>query len=168
VDEVLSQPFRLKFETAGGDSGEHIPDFLAVFRDGSRWLLDVRPAGLVKDEDAVRFAVAAEAALEAGWRYLVAGWRPHVLSVLDALSAQRRELEDRLGLEGELLQAVAEGPSSFGDLVAATRVPAVARAQCSSCWGYGSSTGAGLRAFSDSGAPLAGWRPWLRRLANVT
>jgi len=50
------------------------------------------------------------------------------LSVLDALSAQRRELEDRLGLEGELLQAVAEGPAVFGDLVAATRLPAVAQA----------------------------------------
>jgi len=129
VEEVLSQPFRLKFETAGGDSGEHVPDFLAVFRDGSRWLLDVRPAGLVKGEDAVRFAAAGEAALEAGWRYsVVAGWRPHVLSVLDALSAQRRDLEDRLGLEGELLQAAAGGPAAFGDLVAATRLPAVARA----------------------------------------
>ncbi len=127
--EVLSQPFRLKFETAAGETGEHVPDFLAVFRDGSRWLLDVRPAGLVKDEDAVRFAASAEAALEAGWRYsVVAGWRPHVLSVLDALSAQRRNLEDRLGLEGELLRAVAGGPVAFGDLVTATRLPAVARA----------------------------------------
>jgi hypothetical protein len=129
VEEVLSQPFRLKYETVGGDAGEHIPDFLAVFRDGSRWLLDVRPAVLVKDEDAVRFAAAAETALEAGWRYsVVAGWRPHVLAALDALSAQRRDLEDRLGLEGELLRAVAEGPALFGDLVGATRLPAVARA----------------------------------------
>jgi hypothetical protein len=129
VEEVLSQPFRLKFEAAGGETGEHVPDFLAVFRDGSRWLLDVRPAVLVKDEDAVRFAAAAEAALEAGWRYsVVAGWRPHVLSALDALSAQRRDLEDVLGLEGELLQAVAGGPAAFGDVVAATRLPAVARA----------------------------------------
>jgi hypothetical protein len=129
VGEVLSQPFRLKFETGGGEAGEHIPDFLAVFRDGSRWLLDVRPAGLVKDEDAVRFAAAAEAALEAGWRYsVVAGWRPHVLSVLDALSAQRRELEDRLGLEGELFRAVAGGSAAFGDMVTATRLPTVARA----------------------------------------
>jgi hypothetical protein len=89
VEEVLSQPFRLRFETADGDPGEHIPDFLVVLRDGSRWLLDVRPASLVGDEDAVRFAAAAEAALEAGWRYsVVAGWRPHALSVLDAPSAQ--------------------------------------------------------------------------------
>lgn len=129
VEEVLSQPFRLEFETAGEGPGEHIPDFLAVFRDGSRWLLDVRPARLVKREDAVRFAAAAEAALEAGWRYsVVAGWRPHVLSVLDALSAQRREMEDPLGLEGEIFRAVAGGPAAFGDLVTATRLPAVARA----------------------------------------
>jgi hypothetical protein len=129
VEEVLSQPFRLEFETAGGDRGEHIPDFLAVFRDGSRWLLDVRPAGRIEDDDAVKFAAAAEAALEAGWRYsVVAGWRPHVLSALDALSAQRRELEDRLGLEDELFRAVADGPAAFGDMVAATRLPAVARA----------------------------------------
>ena len=75
VEEVLSQPFRLRFETADGKAGEHVPDFLAVFRDGSRWLFDVRPAGLVKDEDAVRFAAAGEAALEAGWRYsVVAGF----------------------------------------------------------------------------------------------
>src|SRR6516225_1962039 len=45
VAEVLPQPFRLRFETADGFR-EHVPDFLAVFRDGSRWLFDVRPAGL--------------------------------------------------------------------------------------------------------------------------
>ena len=124
VEEVLLQPFRLKFETADRETGEHVPDFLAVFRDGSRWLLDVRPAGLVKDEDAVRFAAAGEAALDAGWRYsVVAGWRPHVLSVLDTLSAQRRELEDRLGLEDQFLHAVAGRPAAFGDLVAATSLP---------------------------------------------
>ena len=115
-----------------------------MFRDGSRWLLDVRPARLVKDEDAVRFAAAGEAALEAGWRYsVVAGWRPHVLSVLDALSAQRRELEDPLGLEGELLRAAAGGPAAFGDLVAATS-PAGGRA--------------GARA-APALAPAAGHRP---------
>jgi hypothetical protein len=129
VEEVLSQPFRLRFETVGGDSGEHVPDFLAVFRDGSRWLFDVRPAGLVGNEDVIRFAAAAEAALVAGWRYsVVAGWLPHVLSVLDALSAQRRDLEDRLGLEDQVLRVMSRGPAAFGDLVAATRLPAVARA----------------------------------------
>jgi hypothetical protein len=129
VQEILPQPFRLRFEAAAGEFREHIPDFLAVFRDGSRWLFDVRPADLVKERDATCFAAAAEAALEAGWRYsVVAGWRPHVLSGLDALSAQRRDLEDRLGLQDCLLQAVSAGPAAFGDLAAATPLPAVARA----------------------------------------
>jgi hypothetical protein len=129
LEELLPQPFTLRFGTAGGEFREHVPDFLAVFRDGSRWLLDVRPARLVKDDDATCFAAAAEAALEAGWRYsVVAGWRPHVLAGIDALSAQRRNLEDRLGLQDLLLKAVLAGPAAFGDLVAATPLPAVARA----------------------------------------
>ena len=129
VEEVLSQPFRLRFETSAGAAGGHVPDFLAVFRDGSRWLFDVRPGGLVREEDAIRFAAAGEAALSAGWRYsVVAGWRPHVLSVLDALSAQRRRLQDPLGLGDRLVRVASEGPAAFGDLVAATSLPAVARA----------------------------------------
>jgi hypothetical protein len=129
VKEILPQPFLLRFGTAGGGFREHIPDFLAVFRDGFRWLLDVRPARLVKEDDATCFAAAAEAALEAGWRYsVVAGWRPHVLTGIDALSAQRRDLQDRLGLQDRLLQAVSAGPAAFGEMVAATPLPAVARA----------------------------------------
>lgn len=55
------------------------------------------------------------------------GWRPRVWSVLDALSAQRRPVDDPLGLQDELL-AAAEAPVAFGELVQATRLPAVARA----------------------------------------
>jgi hypothetical protein len=128
VEEILPQPFTLRFGIPGGESREHVPDFLAVFRDGSRWLFDVRPARLVREDDATCFAAAAEAALEAGWRYSVAGWRPHVRTGTDALSAQRRDLEDRLGLQDRLLDAVSAGPAAFGDLVAATPLPAVARA----------------------------------------
>jgi hypothetical protein len=129
LEDVLPQPFTLRFGAAGGGFLDHVPDFLAVFRDGSRWLLDVRPARLVGEDDAVRFAAAAEAALEAGWRYsVVAGWRPHVRTGIDALSAQRRDLQDPLGLQERLLEAVSEGPAAFGDLVAATPLPAVARA----------------------------------------
>jgi hypothetical protein len=128
VAEVLAQPFRLRFR-AGNGPGEHIRDFLAVFKDGSRWLLDVRPAELVEDEDAVRFAAAAEVALAAGWRYSVAvGWRPHVLSVVDAVSAQRRPLQDPLGLQGQLLEAARAGARPFGELAGGTPLPAVARA----------------------------------------
>ncbi|MFC5831860.1 hypothetical protein [Nonomuraea insulae] len=48
VAEVLPQPFRLRFE-AGDGFREHVPDFLAVLRDGSGWLFDVRPAALIRD-----------------------------------------------------------------------------------------------------------------------
>lgn len=75
------------------------------------------------------FAADGEVALAAGWRHVaVTGWRPNVLAVLDALSAQRRTLDDRLGLQGELLTAAAAGPRPFGELVEATSLPTVARA----------------------------------------
>src|SRR6266700_4926387 len=129
LEDVLPQPFTLRFGAADGRFLKHVPDFLAVFRDGSRWLFDVRPARLVKEDDAVCFAAAAEAALEAGWRYsVVAGWRPHVRTGIDALSAQRRDLEDRLGLRDCMLRVVSAGPAAFGEVVAATPLPAVARA----------------------------------------
>ncbi len=129
LEGVLPQPFTLRFGAADSRFLKHVPDFLAVFRDGSRWLLDVRPARLVGENDATCFAAAAEAALEAGWRYsVVAGWRPHVRTGIDALSAQRRDLQDRLGLQDRLLDAVSAGPAAFGDLVGAMPLPAVARA----------------------------------------
>jgi hypothetical protein len=89
ASEVLSQPFRPDFEHAGGHAW-HIPDFLAVI-GGGMWLLDVRPMELIKEEDALKFAAAREVAVACGWRYsVVAGWRPHVWSVLDHLSSRRR------------------------------------------------------------------------------
>ncbi|MFD4242969.1 TnsA-like heteromeric transposase endonuclease subunit [Streptomyces sp. NPDC058525] len=126
--EVFPQPFRMSFEHEGGRS-EHTPDFLALMPDGGRWLFDVRPRPLVGEEDALKFAASGEAASVCGWRYtVVTGWRPNVLSVLDALSAQRRPLQDPLGLQRELEAAAMTGPSPFGRLVERTRLPAVARA----------------------------------------
>jgi hypothetical protein len=125
--DVLAQPFRLRFATTTGWR-EHTPDFLIVTHDG-RWLFDVRPAGRIGADDRVCFAAAGEAALASGWRYgVVTGWRPHVPATLDALSSQRRGLDDRLGLQGELFEAVRAGPRRFGELVAATSLPAVAHA----------------------------------------
>ncbi|MFE2874513.1 hypothetical protein ACFXG6_01640 [Streptomyces roseus] len=87
VREVLPQPFRLSFEHDGGRM-EHTPDFLAVMADGGRWLLDVRPRPRIGEVDELKFAATNELALSCGWRYaVVTGWRPHVWSVLDALSA---------------------------------------------------------------------------------
>lgn len=128
VAEVFPQPFRLSFEHVSGRA-DHIPDFLAVMPDGGRWLFDVRPRRLVGEEDALKFAATEEAAAACGWRYtVVTGWRPNVLSVLDALSAQRRPLQDPLGLHRELEEVVSAGPVPFGRLVESTRLPAVARA----------------------------------------
>ena len=128
VTQVICQPFRLRFTTADGPAG-HIPDVLAVASDVV-WLIDVRPASRIGEADRVKFAASAEAALTCGWRYLlVAGWRPHVIATLDTLSSQRRPLADPLGLQEVLLGEVSRGPRSFGDLVAGTIAPPVARAQ---------------------------------------
>ncbi|HUY50118.1 MAG TPA: hypothetical protein VMV92_31175 [Streptosporangiaceae bacterium] len=77
----------------------------------------------------MKFAAAAETALACGWRYVVVtGWHRHVLPGLDSLSAQRRRLDDPLGVQDELPAAARSSPAVFGDLVAATALPAVARA----------------------------------------
>jgi hypothetical protein len=51
-----------------------------------------------------------------------------VLSVVDALSAQRRPLQDPLGLQEQLLGAARAGAIPFGELAGSTSLPAVARA----------------------------------------
>jgi hypothetical protein len=77
----------------------------------------------------VKFAASAEAALSAGWGYVVVtGWRRQVQATLDGLSAQRRSLSDPLGIQGQLLEAAAGGPLSFGDLVSRVDYPVIGRA----------------------------------------
>ncbi|MDX5569463.1 TnsA-like heteromeric transposase endonuclease subunit [Streptomyces sp. ID05-04B] len=127
VAEVLPQPFRLSFEHQDGRA-EHIPDFLAVMPVGGRWLFDVRPRQLVREDDELKFAAAQEMAAAVSWRYGVTGWRPHVHSGVDQMSAQRRPLQDPLGLQRELDAVVGTEPVEFGQLVESTSLPAVARA----------------------------------------
>jgi hypothetical protein len=128
VSEVICQPFRLRFTTVDGPV-EHIPDVLAVARDGT-WLIDVRPAGRIGEDDRVKFAASAQAVLACGWRYLVVStWRPHVMTTLDTLSSQRRPLSDPLSLRSVLLERASRGPRTFADLVAGTFAPPIARAQ---------------------------------------
>lgn len=125
--DVLSQPVRLRYVTGLG-AREHVPDFLVFGRSG-RWLVDVRPAARVGRDDLVAFAATAEVALALGWRYaVVGGWRSSVVSTLDALSAQRRPLTDRLGMEEQLRAALASGPRSFAAIAEATTAAVVARA----------------------------------------
>lgn len=127
VIEVVSQPVRLRFEAADGER-EHIPDFLAMTRAGT-WLIDVRPEDRIKPEDQESFAAAAEAALACGWAYvLLARWRDHVMSAVDALSSQRRPLRDPLNLQPGLVELAGEG-LTFGELAVSTPYEPVARAQ---------------------------------------
>lgn len=127
VVDVVSQPLQLQFATASGVRG-HVPDYLAVTRAG-RWLVDVRPERLIKDEDRQAFAAAAEAALACGWAYMVVGrWREHVVPAVDAISSQRRPLRDPLGLQPGLLAAAA-GRLTFGELAVSGPYEPVARAQ---------------------------------------
>lgn len=125
--EVLSQPFELRFATVSGWR-KHVPDFLAVGEDAT-WLIDVRPGERIDDDARVCFAASDEVALAVGWRYLVVqGWRPHVVGTLDTLSARRRPMDDRLGLQAELCASADADGRRFGDLVASTSLPVVARA----------------------------------------
>jgi hypothetical protein len=126
VLDALAQPLRLGF---GGRAGEreHTPDFLALTRSGT-WLVDVRPARLIKDEDRESFAAAQELARACGWRFaVVAGWLPHVSMTLEWLSSQRRTLTDLLGVEPGLLAGAVDG-CGFGDLAKSSAYPPVARA----------------------------------------
>ncbi|MEY9875872.1 hypothetical protein ABH931_005379 [Streptacidiphilus sp. MAP12-33] len=126
VTEVLAQPFRLDFTWRDG-TGRHIPDFLALVAGGVL-LLDVRPAHLIKEDDAVKFAATAQAAAAVGWRYVVvSGWRRQVVTVIDALSARRRPLSDPLALQALMSDLVAERPRLLVELVDEAPFPAVAR-----------------------------------------
>ncbi|WP_329345565.1 TnsA-like heteromeric transposase endonuclease subunit [Streptomyces microflavus] len=125
--EALCQPFRLRFPS-GGKAIYHTPDFLLVTESGLL-LIDVRPADRIKPEDALKFAATAEAALSAGWQYgVVAGWRQHVWTNVDALSAERRPTPDMLGVQDQLREIAAQGPLPFGELADHCRIPAIARA----------------------------------------
>jgi hypothetical protein len=126
--DVLAQPLSLRFTTQAGETVEHVPDFLAVTRDGVE-LIDVRPASRVKEADRIKFAAAAEAALANGWRYVVAsGWRPNTVATIDALSSQRRLLQDPLGVQPMLEAAAKERSRPLAELVAGTPFPPIARA----------------------------------------
>lgn len=126
LDEVQSQPMRLRFSTTSGQQ-EHIPDYLAYTAAGMV-LFDVRPAALIRDKDRVKFAAAAEVAFALGWRYaVVAGWRPHVVANLSEMRARYRPMTDPLGMSDQVLAQLRSVPRRFDEIVEATSVPAIAR-----------------------------------------
>ncbi|WP_203825110.1 TnsA-like heteromeric transposase endonuclease subunit [Actinoplanes palleronii] len=128
--EVQSQPFSLCFSTAAGSSG-HIPDYLA-YTDTGLTLIDVRPSRLIREDDRIKFAAAAEVALVMGWRYLVVGgWQRFVVDTLDELFARRRPMKDPMGMQDQVLAQLGPGPRRFDEIIEATSVPAIARTHLS-------------------------------------
>lgn len=126
IDDVLSQPMRLRFETKSG-AAEHIPDFLADTAAG-RWLIDVRPAGRIKLTDEIAFAATAQVAAMLGWGYaVVTGWRQPAMVTVDTLSSQRRPLADPLGMAHAMRAIAAKESTTFGELSAMAEIPTMAR-----------------------------------------
>jgi hypothetical protein len=127
VKDVLGQPFKLRYTTADRTL-EHVPDFITYTSTGV-WLIDVRPAKLIKPKDWAAFTATSEVALALGWRYAaVTGWQPHIITNLDALAAQRRRLEDPLGMAERILACITDGPRPFGEIVNSTSAAPIARA----------------------------------------
>ncbi len=128
VVDALSQPLLLRFHD-GLRRREHTPDLLARTDDGQTLLLNVKPPTRMDDVHRTAFAACDRLAQARGWRHeVVTGWVEPARSTVDALSARRRPQQDTFALVPEIEAALAAGPLPFGELVARTRVPAVARA----------------------------------------
>lgn len=125
--DVVTQPFWLSWHD-GSKPRRHCPNFLVRERHGTT-LVNVRPEGLMRDKDAEQFAALSAVAARLGWRHVVVVGlvRPHAINV-DALSSARRPPHDPLGLQALMHKALAPGPARFGDIVAGTVAPALARA----------------------------------------
>lgn len=128
VVDALSQPLLLTFHD-GLRKREHTPDLLCRLNDGQTLLLNVKPPNRIEDVHRTTFAASDLLAQARGWRHeVVTGWVEPARSTVDALSARRRPQVDTFSLVPEMEAALADGPLPFGELVARTRVPAIARA----------------------------------------
>jgi len=126
--DALSQPFQLTYNDAIRRR-RHVPDLLAWLDDGQVLLLNVKPADRIEDIHRAAFAACDRLAAARGWRHeVVSGWVEPARTIVETLSSRRRPLHDGFGIEVELRAAAARGPVAFGELVAATRMPVVARA----------------------------------------
>lgn len=125
-DDVVSQPFWLHWHD-GTSTRRHAPDFLVREGHGTT-VVNVRPDGILKPQDAEQFAALSTVATRLGWRHVLVGdfVRPHSVNV-EVLSSARRTPHDPLGLAPVMRRALAAGPREFGRTVAATVAPALAR-----------------------------------------
>ncbi|MCA9091018.1 MAG: TnsA endonuclease N-terminal domain-containing protein [Planctomycetaceae bacterium] len=98
-----------------------VPDFLVTCRDGSRWLLEVKPSTKLSRPDVRRkLAVATEFAHQQGWTFHVVTeqhlQRGYLLDNLQRLTRYRQ-----VGVDAEiialLVDAVATGPRTIDQLI---------------------------------------------------
>ena len=127
LNDVASQPCTLTWHD--GTSGKtHTPDFVAVIH-GEMWIINVRPAPLVKPQLLANAAATRAVCALRGWQEtVVVGYSQPALTVLKTVGAAR-QTADPYSLGDQMLDLLDDrGPSRFGDLVAATEVPVLARA----------------------------------------
>lgn len=126
-NDVASQPFTLTWQD-GSVERKHTPDFAAVI-DGEMWVINVRPQPLVKPQLLANAAATRAMCALRGWHEaLVVGYSQPAHTVLATIGAAR-QTADPYSLGDQMLDLLdARGPSRFGDLVAATTAPALARA----------------------------------------
>ena len=127
LNDVASQPFTLSWHD-GTAWKKHTPDFAAVIH-GEMWIINVRPAPLVKPQLLANAAATRAVCALRGWHEaVVVGYAQPALTVLKTVGAARQTV-DPYWLGDRMLDLLDErGPSRFGDLVAATKVPVLARA----------------------------------------
>ncbi|WNV74453.1 hypothetical protein [Geodermatophilus sp. DSM 44513] len=127
LDDVTSQPFTLTWHD-GTAWKKHTPDFAAVIH-GEMWIINVRPAPLVKPQLLANAAATRAVCALRGWQEaLVVGYAQPALTVLKTIGAARRTA-DPYTLGDQMLDLLdQQGPTRFGDLVAATEAPLLARA----------------------------------------
>lgn len=127
LNDLASQPFTLTWHD-GQVWHKHTPDFAAVI-DGEMWIINVRPAPLVKPQLLANAAATRAMCTLHRWQEaVVVGYSQPALTVLKTIGAARRT-DDLVALGGQMLDLLAErGPSRFGEVVATTEAPALARA----------------------------------------
>lgn len=127
VTQILEQPFELEFSTGSG-STTHTPDLL-VWESESLLVCDVKPARRLSDP---RFELQVEATAQAcsqvGWRFeVLTEPDPLFISNLRWLGGYREVPSDWNGESARMLDQVAQGPATIGELLSASPEPLMAK-----------------------------------------
>jgi hypothetical protein len=128
VVDVVAQPFRLRWRE--GQAGRnHVPDFLALLRDGRLRVIDVKPQRKGLGDVFVRQTRAtAEACRRLGWEYGIYSEPGRQRARNLRLLAVYRHGMAGYESERDAALAAAGAPTSFGDVVRETGLaPAIAR-----------------------------------------